>query len=214
MQNIQMKRYPIPEEHRFFRYWVEKDLELSRVYAGLVPPGHNDGFICVLGESLSSNRHFYVIDEYESEDLGDLLTQMARIKEPLKIQQIFSPVLDDSFRAFLSHFNEKRASKGLHTLDLVHPYQFDNGRIYFPFNLLGDCTLYSSKQLYFLDSKVVKARLDGAPNKMNNETYHDHPAVAAAGWPLAAMKLDSYSAERKTPAFSEFEYPVFGRRKS
>jgi hypothetical protein len=205
-------RKMIPPYDIYYRYWAERDMILSRIFAGLVHPGEHPGFICVVGEKIvvpSRPAKYYTLAEYEDHDLGNLLRKMVELQDDFKVQETYAPTADQSLMGFLSHFNEKRISKNLEPIELYTPYQFDDGKLYFHLNLLRENLRINSKILNLLDASKIKSSLQQTASNMSNETYQSHPAIAAIGWPFASLVSQAYVPEDGTPAKAITEYDLW-----
>lgn len=209
MTTVIMRRM-MPPLDTFHRYWQEADKVLSRVYAGLVHPVDQPGFICVLGEEQERSSRIYVLAEYEDDDLGNLLRKLIEFQHDFRIQETYADITDQPFRSFLAHFNSECEARGLESIQLNRPYHFNDGKLSFHLNLLREYLRINSKRLHLLDASKLKSYLQ--QSFLYDETYQSHPAIAALGWPFAALISQPYTPDdRNEPQQALMDYDPFER---
>jgi hypothetical protein len=185
---VKMKK--MPHTGKFARCWGDR--VLSRVFAGFCHPSEQrPGAICVIGEEIERIQNYYIMRDYESSDISDLLRTLAECYCDLKIQEAYANTSDSGFMAFLSHYNSECERKGVEGIQLNRPYHFNEGNLTYHRNLLREYLRIGNKRLHLGDASLIKSALQQPFN--GQDSYHLHPTLAATAWAFAALASQPYS---------------------
>lgn len=173
---------------------VTQDLEAryKRIYGAVAFPGKRPGFAVVAGmiqEEHFESHDIYLIDEFESVDLRELIRQCGVMDYKYKPEVWVGDSRNDAACRFISMMNEEfkstRRSFGLSStqiLDMKNIYEFIFPQLKY---LLNEDP--SKRQLFLGDSKLVGELLVVDPFKINELEFGDHPAIEALAF--AVMEL-------------------------
>jgi hypothetical protein len=180
----------MPPHDKYTRCWGDR--VLVRVFAGFCHPSEqHSGAICVIGEEIERIPYYYIMRDYESRDISDLLRTLAECHRDYKIQETYADTSDSSFMAFLSHYNGECERKGVEGIQLNKPYHFNDGNLTYHRNLLREYLRIGNKRLHLGDSSLIKSALQQPFNDQDN--YHIHPTLTATAWAFAALASQPYS---------------------
>jgi hypothetical protein len=192
-----------------FRH-IQKELMLSRVYAGFVWPGVNPGAVAVVGEEATVRRgeepRLYLLHHFENHDEGELLRLSSEIEGPYAILNFYGR-LDDTHMQFLSLWNRRRRDDHKREFHLYPaPFTSENGSIQHHLVVLRD-SLKPERKVLILENEAIANLLQTFPvEEITRATDIDHPMLGALGYAVTALiNTRPYDIEGMDQAETEYD---------
>ena len=170
-----------------------RDEDNARVYRSVVgglawPAKDAPGYLVILGHDLdtdeSGNRHYWVVDEAESSDLGALVRLAIDRRKTFSVQDWVGNTENKPAMYLLHELMQPYHYKERLSLDMA-PYAGDSRGLSFYLPLIKSCTS-PVKLLHFGDSKLpgYLAQMRAEDLASNPE---DFPPIAALGYALLTL---------------------------
>ena len=169
-----------------------QDLEAryKRIYGAVAFPGKRSGFAVVVGmihEEHFESHDIYLIDEFESADMRELIRQCGVLDYKYKPEVWIGDRRNDAADRFIKEMNEEfkssRRSFGLSStpiLDMKNPYEFICPQLK---NLLNE----KRRQLFLGESKLVGELSVIDPFQIAEFEFGDHPAIEALAFAVVEL---------------------------
>jgi len=163
----------------------------KRIYGAVAFTGKCPGYAVVVGmiqEEHFESHDIYLIDEFESADMRELIRQCGVLDCKYKPEVWIGNRLNDAADRFIKEMNKEFKSSrrffGLRStpiLDMKNPYEFICPQLK---HLLSK----KRRQLFLEDSKLV-AELDGIdPFQISEFEFGDHPAIEALAFAVIELR--------------------------
>lgn len=172
---------------------IDEDLRLryKQIYGGVGIPGKQPGFAVVVG--MSHERHFdnhdiYLLDEFESADMRELIKQCGvldyKYKPAIWVGDSKNNAADRFIKEMNKDFESSRRSFGLsltQILDMEQPYSYILPKLKW---LLDE----DRRQLFLKESKVADYLATIEPPKIPEMEFGDFPAIEALAFAVIEMR--------------------------
>ncbi|MBW2065013.1 MAG: hypothetical protein JRJ03_08775 [Deltaproteobacteria bacterium] len=180
----------------------DREVEMTRVVAGLGWPAEKPGFLVVVGEELFFEPPFpktgvefryHVIAESEQTDLSKLIKTATASKNRFEIQTYYARLKSSKSKElpalhYLEQHNRTAFAQGVAPLYVVEaPFAEDRGLLSFHLNVVKGLLRPEKRTLFIPPTSALNAALLEVPDDVSRVKDVDFPAVAALGYAVAAL---------------------------
>ncbi len=176
----------------------------KQIYGGVAWPGKHPGFAVVIG--MDHERHFdnhdiYLLDEFESSDIRELVRQCSALDYKYQPAIWIGDTRNDAADRFITEINrELHSAENLQAhrryfhicstqiLDMQHSYQYVLPELK---RLLDK----DHRQLFLKDSHVINYLSEIDPSEIPTLEFGDFPAIEALAFAVVDMRL--YGAQKR-----------------
>ena len=165
------------------------------IYGGVSFPGKNPGFAVVLAADKQRHSDIYMLDEYESFDMRELIYQSGVLDYRYSPSYWIGDYRNKAAEQFIEDFNNQSGHRRKFSLSWTPLLDMENLYSYILPQIKELCRL---KQLFIKEGKTANYLRSIQENEISELELGDYPAIEALAFAVMELR-DAIEQENKMP---------------
>ncbi len=181
---------------------VKGDRRFRKVVIGLVWPGPNPGFACVVAEDAFKDARaerfsLHVLKELEDPELGGFISMLHQLAGAYQVTDLLGDPENKTAQEFLYRFNADLYRQERQGLSISRAaLHGEASQVEYALRVTQQRLRSGSKSLFFgADMKLPALLVNFRPRAITSATPADYPGPVALGYAVAAFERSGISVE-------------------